>query len=178
MTGGEPRKPLWADSLAQRPRQSDVNVSWTLDEPEDADQQPAPEQPQHEPQAERQPVTWMPVERQPVAQWAFGIAIALLVLCFMVAAVTKLPRLDSLTVEEVPSYWGTITMTCHTVLLEDDGRAFERFRCRAIDGGVLPPGLYRSPEDQWTSDITRRQARTNEIRISENGELVGWAEYY
>jgi hypothetical protein len=68
-------------------------------------------------------------------------------------------------------------MTCETVRLEQGERALEWFRCRALDGGTLPPGLYRSPQSQWTSDITRRDAVANEMEISPEGVLTGWAAY-
>ena len=79
--------------------------------------------------------------------------------------------------EEVPSGWGDVEMTCDTLRLEKDGRAIERFTCRALGGQPLPAGLYESPESQWTSDITRVQAKKSRIRISPDGEVEGWATY-
>src|SRR5690349_10625090 len=56
------------------------------------------------------------------------------------------------TVAELPSYWGSVEMTCATVRAGEDGRAREYFLCKAQDAGRLPPGDYRPPETNWRSD--------------------------
>ena len=68
-------------------------------------------------------------------------------------------------------------MRCDTARIQQTGRALELFRCRATGGGTLPTGVYRSPRSQWTSDLTRIDARVNLIEIFPDGELVGWAAY-
>lgn len=91
--------------------------------------------------------------------------------------VVLIGRSSSFTLADVPSSWEDIEMTCRTARFEEPNHSFELFRCRAIDGGELPPGRYRSPEAQWTSDITRVDARASLIRITRDGVLDGWAIY-
>lgn len=83
----------------------------------------------------------------------------------------------SFTVARTPSAWGDIPMTCEAVRVQRQGAAIELFSCRAVDAGRLPPGLYRSPQSRWTSDITRRDAFANMIRIAPGGRMNGWAVY-
>ena len=81
------------------------------------------------------------------------------------------------TFAELPSYWGSVEMTCATVRVEEDGRALEYFLCKAQGAGQLPPGDYRPPETNWRSDFDRRPATDHAIRISPNGVVLGWARY-
>lgn len=156
MTGGDRQEPLWASSLArQSERLDDVVVRWEREEPEVS-----------APGADgQQPVRWRVV------------AVGVLAVVVAVALAAALPGGGSVTVEDVPSYWGDVTMTCRTTRLEQDDRAVELFRCHAVAGGTLRSGDYRSPEARWSSDITGREARANEIQISPDGELTGWAAY-
>ena len=179
MTGGDPPKSLWAGSkddvprpapdepkaqheslwagspAQQRHRLDDVVARWERDET------PAP--PPRRSHA-----------RQPVApRTALGALAAIVVVALAIA----LPARDSLAVEDVASYWEDVPMTCHTARFEQGERALELFRCHAVGGGALPPGVYRSPDARWTSDITRRDAQANQMEISPGGELAGWAAY-
>jgi len=81
------------------------------------------------------------------------------------------------TFAELPSYWGSVEMTCATARVEEDGRALEYFLCKAQGAGQLPPGDYRPPETNWRSDFDRRRATDHAIRISPNGVVLGWARY-
>ena len=81
------------------------------------------------------------------------------------------------TFADLPSYWGSVEMTCAAVRVEEDDRALEVFRCEAPGAGRLPPGDYRAPESNWSSDFDRRQSNGPAIRISPNGVVVGWARY-
>ena len=81
------------------------------------------------------------------------------------------------TFADLPSYWGSVEMTCATVRVEEDDRALEVFRCKAKGAGQLPPGDYRPPESDWRSDFDRRRATDHAIRISPNGVVLGWARY-
>ena len=154
----EGREPLWASSLAdQPPRYDDVSVSWELEEEPKAPKAPKPPK---EPRDRR----LLP-----------GLLIVLgVVFAFALAALTDG---GTLAVDDLPSGWGDTPMICKTARIQDGGAAFEMFRCHAVGGGVLPPGVYRSPESQWTSDFTRRDARASEIRIGTDGEVHGWAAY-
>lgn len=156
MSSADQRRPLWAGSLADQPRSDyDDVIVRVLEEPEEA---PPP-----------------PRDRRPAGR---GSLVAGVLLTIGIAAlVIALDRPQSLTVADVPSYWGDVPMTCHTARLEQDDGAIEWFWCRAVGGRSLPPGLYRSPESQWISDITRRRARESRIRISADGEVAGWARY-
>ena len=78
---------------------------------------------------------------------------------------------------DLPSYWGSVEMTCATVRIEEDDRTLEFFRCKAQGAGQLPPGSYRPPETNWNSDFDRRPATDHAIRISPNGVVLGWARY-
>lgn len=160
MTGGDGRKPLWADSLADQPRADydDVVIRVLEDEPEE-DVRPAPAR------RERAP------ERRRVPRWAVVAAAVMLLL-----AVAFEGR-GSITIEDAPSYWGDVPMRCDTVRLAAGDEAVEQFTCRAVGGRSLPPGLYRSPDARWNSDLTGQRARQSRIRISPDGEVTGWATY-
>jgi hypothetical protein len=152
-------KPLWASGLADHPLSNydDVIVRVLEEEPEET---PAPP-PSPAPQPSRPP--------RLLPKLGAALAVAVLVMV--------LDSPGALTVQDVPSYWGEIPMNCHTVRLEEDDASAEWFWCRAAGGRPLPPGLYESPESQWTSDITRREAKVSRIRISRDGEVAGWAGY-
>jgi hypothetical protein len=192
MTGGDQQKSLWTSSRAHPPKRHDdvprpvrdrttaqppgsnaqhethraglrahlrlrlhdVIVRWKRDEPEAS-----------APRANAQ----QPVRRRAVA---LGVLAAIV----MVALAAALPGRGFQRVV-VPSYWDDVTTSCDTARFEHGKGALELFRCHAVDGGRLPPGVYRSPNAQWRSDITRREARANEIEISPDGELTGWAMY-
>jgi hypothetical protein len=156
MTGDDRRKPLWASSLADEPRPDYDVIARVLEEPED---DPPP-----------------PPDDRPPARWPMPILGAAAAMGFL-ALLLVLGGRGSLTIADVPSSWGEIPMTCHTTRLEQDDRAFEWFRCRSTGGLSLPPGLYRSPESQWSSDITRHPATESRIQISPDGEAEGWAAY-
>ena len=81
------------------------------------------------------------------------------------------------TFARLPSYWGSVEMTCATVRIEEDDRTIEMFRCKAQGAGQLPPGSYRPPETNWNSDFDRRPATDHAIRISPKGVVLGWARY-
>jgi hypothetical protein len=152
MAGADDRpEPLWASSLADQPRRHEDVV--------------------------RPQLTAVPRETQPrVGQRAIAL-VGLAAVITVVALAASLTGRSGLAIEDVPSFWGDVQMTCHTARFTQDQRALELFRCHAVDGGTLPPGVYTSPEATWTSDITRRDARVNRIRISPDGELTGWAAY-
>jgi hypothetical protein len=156
MTGGDQREPLWASSLADQPRPDydDVTVR-VLEEPDETASPPG--------------------DRQGAPRWK--LMVGALPAIAIVALAIALEDGGALTIAEVPSYWGDAPMTCDTVRFEQGERAVEWFSCRALAGRRLPPGLYRSPDSQWTSDITRLDARQNVIRISPEGKVVGWATY-
>ena len=158
MTGTDQPEPLWASSLADqtRPDYDDVIVRVLEEEAEEAPPAPAGDQ--------------QPLGRRPLV---IGIVAATAAFVLAIA----LEREGSMTIAEVPSYWEDVPMTCHTVRLEEDERAIEMFRCRAVGGRSLPPGLYRTPDARWMSDITRRAARASQIRISPDGDVTGWATY-
>lgn len=160
MTGGDGRKPLWASGLADQPRADfdDVVVRVVEDEPEE-DARPQPPRPERPPGRGRVPA-WVAIP----AVVVFGLAIAF-------------EGRGSMRIDEVPSFWGDVPMTCDTVRLARGDRAVERFTCRAVGDGRLPPGLYRSPDARWSSDFTGRPARSSRIRISRDGEVTGWATY-
>jgi hypothetical protein len=162
MSGGE-RRPLWAGPIADEPRHGyeDVVVRVLEEEPEELPPPPPPTQPSRD-----QP----PAERRSPAPW-------LLTVLAVVGLTIALEGRGSITIVDVPSFWGDVPMTCHTVRVERDEGAVEWFRCRAVGGRPLPAGVYRSPESQWTSDITRRDARESRIRIWPDGDVVGWARY-
>jgi hypothetical protein len=156
MTDGDRREPLWASSLADQPqREPDVFVRWERDEPE-----PPP------PRAE--------VARRPAGVWAWLAAAAALLLA--AAVVSALTRGGSVAVVTVPSYWDDIPMTCRTARVAHGPRGIELFECRA-PSGELPPGVYRSPDSQWSSDLTRQRALVDGIVISDDGVARGWAVY-
>jgi hypothetical protein len=159
-------EPLWASSLADQPRRDADRVRPVIED--------ATVTVHREPQPAR-PRPARPA-RQATAMHR-GIAIGLLASLAVVVLAISLPSRGSLSITDVPSFWGDVRMTCHTVHLADGARAFELFRCHAVGGGTLPPGVYRSPTDQWTSDITHRDAQIDEMRISPDGVLTGWAAY-
>lgn len=86
-------------------------------------------------------------------------------------------RSSDITRQTVASAWGDVAMACDTRRFTEGDRAFELFTCRAVDGGRLPPGLYRSPRDLWRSDLTGQEARGNVLRITGGGTLTGVAVY-
>ena len=154
------REPLWADSLARQPERDfdDVSVRWEHDEPAAVPKPPRTDE------GDRRRVAFGP------------FLVGLVVLAALAWMVTASPR-GGLTVKDVPSAWGDVPMTCRTARLEQDGGAVEVFHCRAVGGGSLPPGTYRSPDSQWTSDITRVDARADVIEITPDGRVDGWAAY-
>lgn len=154
---------LWADPPPEEEGDAfpDVRVRWL--EP-DAEEEPAASPPAGDPEEDR-----------PRRQLAPALALAAVVVALLVLALVN-PG-GSLTAGVVPSGWGDVKMRCDTVRSEGGGGAWEGFTCRASDGGRLPPGIYVTPDSQWISDITRRRAAYNEIVISRDGELRGWAIY-
>jgi hypothetical protein len=156
MTGRDRREPLWASSLADQPRlDHDDVVARVLDEPEEIPPTPGDQ----------------PRPRRPTLFLGAVAAIGIL------ALLAVLEGGGRLTIDDLPSSWGDIPMTCHTGRLEQGERAVEWFNCRAVGGRTPAPGVYRSPASQWTSDVTRRDARESWIRISDDGVVVGWAKY-
>ena len=156
MSGGDRYEPLWADSLADQPR-PDV-IARVVEDEDDAP--PPPPRPEDGPPGHLR-----------------ALAFAALPLLAVMAVLLARESGGSLTVEDVPSFWNDIPMTCHTVRLEQDARAVEWFQCRALGGGSLPPGLYESVDSRWRSDLTRERARSSRIRIAPDGKLVGRASY-
>jgi hypothetical protein len=160
MTGGDQREPLWASSLADQPRPNhDDGVVRVLDDPKEIPPPPGD------------------LQRVRRRRLILGVVAAIGLVALLISVRSTSEGRRWLTIQDVPSYWGDIPMMCHTVRLEQDERAVEWFWCRAVGGRRLPPGLYRSPDSQWTSDITRRPARQSRVRISRDGEVVGWATY-
>jgi len=106
-----------------------------------------------------------------------ALAIAALVVFAVLLGVIVSDDSSRVTFAKLPSYWGSVEMTCATVRVEEDGRAIEYFLCRAQGAGELPPGEYRPPESNWRSDFDRRRATDHAIRISPNGVVLGWARY-
>ena len=108
-----------------------------------------------------------------------GPALAIVALVAFAVLLGVIVSADSsrVTFADLPSYWGSVEMTCDTVRIEEDDRTFEFFRCNAQGDGQLPPGAYRPPETNWNSDFDRRRARDHVIRISPTGKVVGWALY-
>src|SRR5262245_34880644 len=87
-----------------------------------------------------------------------ALAIVALVVCAVLLGAIVSDDLSRVTVADLPSYWGSVEMTCATVRVEEDDRALEFFRCKAQGAGQLPPGDYRPPETNWNSDFDRRPA--------------------
>ena len=106
-----------------------------------------------------------------------ALAIAALVVFAVLLGVIVSDDSSRVTFAKLPSYWGSVEMTCATVRIEEDDRTIEIFRCKAQGAGQLPPGAYRPPETNWNSDFDRRPAKDHAIRISPNGVVVGWALY-
>ena len=106
-----------------------------------------------------------------------ALAIVALVVFAVLLGVIVSDQSGRVTIANLPSYWGSVEMTCATVRVEEDGRAIEYFLCRAQGAGELPPGDYRPPESNWRSDFDRRRATDHAIRISPNGVVLGWARY-
>ena len=159
-TSGEQRKSLWADPLPEEPRpNADVVARVLPEEPEE----PKPSPPARQPSPQR--------VHPPALVVGFALAFTI------VALASLMGDRGSLSVEDVPSFWGDVPMTCKTARIVQGPRALEMFRCHALTGESLPAGFYRSPTDQWTSDITRRPAAENAMEISRDGELRGWAAY-
>jgi hypothetical protein len=148
---------LWADPLPQPEREPDVVARVLPDEPEEPDGSPPPsEAPQRRPR---------------------GMVIGVLAAVILVLLATARSGGGTLAVEDVPSSWDEVPMTCRTARFEERARAIELFSCRALGIGSLPPGVYRSPSARWNSDITRREARANGMTISPEEMLKGWAIY-
>ena len=106
-----------------------------------------------------------------------ALAIVALVAFAVLLGVTVSAHSSRVTIADLPSYWGSVEMTCATVRVEEDDRTLEFFRCKAQGGGQLPPGAYRPPETHWNSDVDRRRATDYAARISANGVVLGWALY-
>ena len=106
-----------------------------------------------------------------------ALAIVALVVFGVLLSVIVSDDSSRVTFAKLPSYWGSVEMTCATVRVEEDDRALEFFRCNAQGAGQLPPGDYRPPETNWRSDFDRRRATDHAIRISRNGVVLGWAHY-
>lgn len=157
MSRGDPPEPLWAYSLAEQPR-PDVIARVVEEEPVDT---PAPPRPAGAPRPAR----------------ASGLVMGTLAAIAVAAVAFAVRDGGEWTVADVGSYWGDVPMICETTRLEQGEKAIEWFECRAVSGGVLPPGLYESPESQWTSDLTRKDAQESRIEISRDGRVVGWAKY-
>ena len=105
------------------------------------------------------------------------LAIVALVAFAVLLGVIVSAHSSRVTFDDLPSYWGSVEMTCATVRIEEDDRTFEFFRCNAQGAGQLPPGAYRPPGTNWNSDFDRRRATDHAIRISPTGEVLGWALY-
>src|SRR5918997_3556406 len=106
-----------------------------------------------------------------------ALAIVALVAFAVLLGVIDSADSSRVTFANLPSYWGSVEMTCATVRVEEDDRTLEFFRCDAQGAGRLPPGDYRPPETNWNSDFDRRRASDHVIRISPNGVVIGWALY-
>ena len=106
-----------------------------------------------------------------------ALAIVALVMFGVLLGVIVSDDSSRVTFADLPSYWGSVEMTCDTVRIEEDDRTLEFFRCNAQGTGQLPPGAYRPPETTWNSDFDRRRATDHAIRISPTGEVLGWALY-
>ena len=106
-----------------------------------------------------------------------ALAIGALVVFAVFLGVIVSDDASRVTFADLPSYWGSVEMTCATVRIEEDDRTFEFFRCNAQGAGQLPPGAYRPPETNWNSDFDRRRATDHAIRISPTGKVLGWALY-
>jgi hypothetical protein len=159
------REPLWASSLARQPRAGDdVVATWERDDDDD-DDEPSP------------PPAPAPAAATVHDFWPQAIALGAALFAVLVLVAAALTSSGTLTVRDVSSGWDDVPMTCRTLRLEDGDRALEAFRCHAVGAGRLPPGVYRSPDSQWTSDITRRDALADAMRISRSGVLTGVAVY-
>lgn len=151
-------KPLWADGLAEQPEPDYDDVIVRVLEEEESEDAPAP-------------------ARRGAPQGRRAFVIAAVAAAAIVGLAAALAPRTAFTLDDVPSFWGDVPMTCKTARFAQDERAVEFFWCRATSGESLPPGLYESPESSWTSDITRRPARSSRIRITPDGEVAGWATY-
>ena len=159
MTGRKPPEPLWFNWKGDRdpPEHDDVTVRVLVEPEEDEEDGPSPAE--------------QPRERRPALVLAALAALGIVLLAI------GLRDRTSLTIAHVPSFWTDVPMICHTGRVDEDGRGIEWFECRAVGDRPLPPGLYSTPESQWTSDLTREDARETRIRISPDGEVAGWAVY-
>lgn len=151
MNRRQPYRPLWADPPPDPQPRLDVVVHRVVEEDDEI---------------------VAPARSARPRPWA---AIAALILVAATLAVVR--DRDALIIETVPSGWEDIVMRCDTLRLQSAEGAVEAFHCRAVGGGVLPPGVYSSPDARWTSDITLRDARASLITISPEGELRGRAIY-
>ncbi len=149
----EPREPLWASGLAQERRPADEDYF-------------APDAP--------------PERAEPVAAprgRRVGVLTALMVVLLVLLWGTILTGRSAYTHRDVLSAWRDIPMLCDTQRFDREDGAAELFTCRALGGAELPAGLYESPRAQWTSDLTREDARASVIRITRGGDLSGVAIY-
>jgi hypothetical protein len=155
MTPRGDHRSLWADPLPDEPEAGSGDTArWEAEEDE-----PQPTEPR-------------------IAKERPGrVGVAVLAVVVATALLAVLTDRGAPSVQAVPSAWDDIPMRCETLRLERAGSALEAFSCRATGAGRLPPGVYRTPASQWTSDLTRRDARHNEMRIDRDGRLVGWAVY-
>ena len=154
---------LWADPQPEESQQHSDVVARVV-----------PEEPDPPPRRDREPR--QPRERQPTRLRPATVAIGAFIAIVIVGLAASQAG-GSFAVEDVPSAWDDTPMICKTVRLEEGPRAIELFRCRAVAGPALPPGVYRAPDSRWTSDITRVPARANGMEIARDGELIGWATY-
>ena len=91
------------------------------------------------------------------------LAVVALVAFAVLLGVIVSDQSGRVTFANLPSYWGSLEMTCATVRVEEDDRTLEFFRCKAQGAGQLPPGAYRPPETNWNSDFDRRRATDHAI---------------
>lgn len=159
MAMAKPYRSLWVDPEPDEPDpHTDVTVRWTVES--DDEEPPAPD-----------PHTSVPA-RSPLFAIAVVAAVATVALLSLAA-----PG-GSLIAKTVPSAWEDIPMSCKTVRVERAPQAVEAFRCHATGGDEdLPPGRYVTPDANWTSDLTRQEARYSVMEISPGGVLRGIAAY-
>jgi len=177
-TGDGHTAPLWASSLADQPRHDDVTVRVVEEEHIAPPRRPWRERPEPEPEG---PGAAPPEPRRPRRRPAVRRARrAMAVLAAVVAAGLIASAVDSsgnTAILNVPSFWDTATLSCHTARIEQDERIFEVFNCHPTGERMPPAGEYGTPTTVWNSDVDRREARHNDIDIAPDGTLRGWATY-